>query len=103
MSEWIDRYLDGDLSDDEARTFLEAARRDPELETELRAYEQMLSVSDAEEQAGPSEHFTDEVMNRIPAASYRMDRHDRDGFWSQWAPRLAWAAGLAVFFGLGQC
>jgi hypothetical protein len=102
MSELIDRYLDGDLGDDEARAFMEAVRRDPELVAELRTYEQMLSVSDAEDQAGPSAHFTDEVMNRVTAASYRTERHGRDGFWSQWAPRLSWAAGLVVFFGLGQ-
>lgn len=102
MSELIDRYLDGDLSDDEARAFLEAVRRDPELEAELRTYEQMLAVSDPEEQAGPSGHFTDEVMNRIAAVSYRTERHGRKGFWYQWAPRLAWAAGFAAFFGLGQ-
>ena len=101
MSELIDRYLDGDLSEDEARAFLEAVDRDPDLEMELRTYEQMLAVSDAKDQTEPSASFTEDVMNRIAAVSYRTERR-RDGLWRQWVPRLAWAAGLAVFFGLGQ-
>lgn len=102
MSDLIDRYLDGDLTENEARAFLEAVGRDPDLEAELRTYEQMLAVGGDKRREEPSETFTDEVMRRIAAVTHRIQPTSRGSSMGQWIPRLAWAAGLAVFFGLGQ-
>ena len=50
---------------------IKAVRQDPDLEMELRTYEQMLALSDTEAQSEPSESFADEVMNRVAAISYQ--------------------------------
>jgi hypothetical protein len=62
------RYFDGDLSEREAREFLDAIAADPRLERELREYERMLALGKAlPAQQAPAE-FTERVMAEIHLA-----------------------------------
>lgn len=96
----IDRYLDGDLSETEAESFLDSLASDPDLETELREYERILGASPAPE--GPSAGFTDRVMDRLREPGAR-------GRWwpsltgrSAWRWGLGWAAAAVLAFSLGR-
>jgi hypothetical protein len=65
MDALLARYLDGELDDDEARAFAEAVSKNPELEAELRRYEQLLSAGrDLDRPAAPAD-FTRRVMDEI--------------------------------------
>ena len=65
MNDLIHRYLDGELSDDEARALYDAITSDPALEAELRNWERMLRGAAAAEPGAPSADFTDRVMGRV--------------------------------------
>jgi hypothetical protein len=101
MQAMIDRYLDGDLTDEEAEAFLNALRRQPELEAELREYERMLAGLRVDDPAGLSAEFTDRVMQEITAPSAR---RSRDLGWAasrRWMRPLAVAASIVLVFGIG--
>jgi len=107
MEHFIDRYLDGELTEEEAEAFLVAVRENPDLEAELRAYEETLAFAADTNPPGPSPDFTDQVMNRIasmnrqPAPRLHYLSHLRSLFGPTRAARLAWAAVLVLVFGLG--
>jgi hypothetical protein len=110
MDELIQKYLDGDLTDEEAAVLTRALAEDPELEAELRAFEQSLALASANVERDPSPTFTDEVMDRVAAShagsaaagKQRPSRARRGAGPSRaWWPRLAWAAGFAVVFVFG--
>jgi len=102
MNELIQRYLDGELSDDEARALREAIARDPRVDAELRAWERLLVAAAEAESGEPSADFTDRVMRRTAARPRGFDpRGLRSLFAVPWPARLAWAATLVVTFGLG--
>jgi len=101
MNELIQRYLDGELSEDEAQTLRETVARDPGVDAELRAWERMLSEAADAETGAPSPEFTDHVMRAVGGrrATFRL-RISRP-FRVSWATGLAWAATLVVTFALG--
>lgn len=101
MHDLIQRYLDGELSDDEARALREAIASDPEVDRELRAWEGMLGEAAAAESGAPSVGFTDRVMSRAVGRRGFALRNLQAFFGVPMPARLAWAATLVVTFGLG--
>jgi anti-sigma factor RsiW len=105
MKNLIDRYLDGELTEEEATTLLEVIARDPEMETELRSYEEMLSLAAGDLPGDPSAGFTNAVMDRI-AAGRQVQRAEPSRqpvpYWRSWRLGLAWAAALLVMFAIGR-
>jgi anti-sigma factor RsiW len=102
MDELIQKYLDGDLSDGEAREFNRRLAGEPELEAELKSYERMLVLASRSRNVNPSLDFTDQVMDRIAAGAPRPVYGGNDrSTQRRWLPRLAWAAGFAAVFVLG--
>jgi anti-sigma factor RsiW len=100
MDEYLQKYLDGDLSDAEAEIFSRALSQDPALEAELRTYERMLAEADAIDR-NPGPEFTDRVMERVEhiAAAMAPSAPDRSSLWRRtWMMRTAMAAGLAAVF-----
>jgi len=102
MDELIQKYLDGDLSDEDAAALTRALADDPALEAELRALEQALALAAANVAREPSPAFTDQVMERVAAGAAgakkarRTQRRRAAGGLSAWWPRLGWAAGFAA-------
>ena len=107
MKNLIDKYLDGALSEEEAATLLEVIARDPEMEAELRAYEEMLSLAAGDLADDPSAGFTGAVMDRITAGR-RVVRaapsqpQARWYFGRAWSLGLAGAAVLVLVFAIGR-
>jgi anti-sigma factor RsiW len=103
MDELIQKYLDGNLSEEEAAVFSRALADNPEMEVELNAFEQVLALASRLTNSDPSPGFTDSVMDRIAAGSHAPARLEtRRPFGSrQWLPRLAWAAGFVFVFAFG--
>jgi len=104
MNALIDRYLDGELSEEEARAFLDAVSADPALEAELRSYEAMLALAASHRAAGgPSDGLADRVMERVRGATRAAPAPPRSRvpLWVLWRPRVAWTAALAAIFTLG--
>jgi anti-sigma factor RsiW len=106
MDELIHKYLDGDLSDEEASVFAQRLARDPELEAELRDYERILALAVEDIGRNPSAAFTDNVMDRVAHAQPL--RRTKPAFvrgvmggTRSWGMRLAWAAGFALVFAFG--
>jgi anti-sigma factor RsiW len=101
MDELIQKYLDGNLSEEEATVFSRALADNPEMEAELGAFEQVLAMASRYSGGDPSPGFTDSVMARIAAGSYAPVRPDSGRPRRQWLPRMAWAVGLVFVFVLG--
>jgi hypothetical protein len=106
MNELIQRYLDGELSEEDARALREAIARDPEVDAELREWERMLGAAAGAETGAPSAGFTDRVMRDVAGRGLRSRlRLPHLGaprlFDLSWRTGLAWAATLVVTFGLG--
>jgi hypothetical protein len=106
MDELIQKYLDGDLSDEEASVFAQTLARDPELEAELRDYERILALAVEDIDRDPAAAFTDNVMDRVAHA--RPLHRARLAFvrgvmggTRAWGMRMAWAAGFALVFAFG--
>lgn len=99
MKTLIDKYLDGELSEMEATALVESIARDPELDAELRAYENMLAAATDATTGEPSAGFSDVVMDRIAAARGPATRPSpRPG----WRMALVWAAALFAVFIFGR-
>jgi anti-sigma-K factor RskA len=101
MHDLIHRYLDGELSEDEARALREAIASDPRVDTELREWERVLGAAAGAESGAPSAEFTDRVMRRVVGRRAAALQGLRALFDVRWPARLAWAATLVVAFGLG--
>ena len=106
METLLARYFDGDLDENEARKLLEAVESDPELEKELRAYEQVLALG--KKLPGPKAPagFTGRVMAEITAAAApggyrRRGRHRPALFSFRWVHVAAAAAAVAIAFAGG--
>jgi hypothetical protein len=65
MEDLLARYLDGELSEDEARALIRAAERDRAVASALREYEAILGASDALRGVEAPSGFADRVMERI--------------------------------------
>ena len=101
MSELIQRYLDGELSETEADALRAALARDPQLDAELRAWERLLGGVAHVEEDGPSAAFDDGVMRAVAARRRRLAPSPPWLFNLSRGARLAWAATLVVTFGAG--
>jgi hypothetical protein len=101
MKDLINRYFDGELTEEEAKTLRDAVAKNPEIDAELRAWELMLHVAGQADSGGPSESFTDSVMRRAAPDRRRIVRRTQNLFGFHWNTKLAWAAALIVTFGLG--
>ncbi len=104
MTRLIDRYLDGELSDEEARSFLAELEGDPALAAELQDYEEVLAELARTGSGEPSPDFTARVMADVHAlASHVQPRRQVVSLPARrrWPRALALAASLAVVFGLG--
>lgn len=102
MKALIDRYLDGELTEDEAEAFLGSLASDPTLEAELREHERLLSVGATLGAEGPSPDFTDRVMDHVHESHVPVRRRPAFPGWAvlRWGP--AWAAAAVFAFGLGR-
>jgi hypothetical protein len=100
MNELIERYLDGELSEEEARALREAIAGDPEVDAELREWERMLGAAADAETGAPSTDFTDRVM-RAAGRGRRFRLRAPRLFAPSWRTGLAWAATVIVTFALG--
>ncbi len=65
MDALIQKYLDGDLTDEESRVFLEALASDQDLNNEVRALEDLVDIGSGLESPTPSDGFTDRVMAEV--------------------------------------
>ena len=101
MNELIQRYLDGELSEEEARALREAVARDPEVDAELREWERMLNAAADAEIGAPSSEFTDRVMRATAGRGSWLRLRAPRLFGLSWRPQLASAATLVVAFALG--
>jgi hypothetical protein len=101
MNELIQRYLDGELSEEGAQALREAIASDPEVDAELRDWERMLRAAAAAETGAPSTDFTDRVMRAAAGRGRRFRLRAPRLFAPSWRTGLAWAATLVVTFALG--
>src|SRR5512139_991603 len=101
MNELIQRYLDGELSEEEARALREAIARDPNVDAELREWERMLRAAAEAETGAPSAEFTDRVMGAVTGRRSRLRLRAPRLFDLSWRTGLAWAATVVVMFALG--
>lgn len=95
------RYFDGDLSDREAREFLDRVEADSQLEKELRAYEQLLAVGKTLITPKAPEGFTERVMKGAAAEDRPVIIRQKHSYhitrWTGLA--VAAAAAVLVFAG----
>ena len=110
MDAMIARYIDGDLTEEEAGTFLESIENDPALEKELRDYEQVLFIGGELSPPRVPAGFTDRVMARVGVGISPQDsrssgririRRDRPGQFSIRWPGFALGAAVVVLAYLG--
>jgi len=101
VDELIQRYLDGELSMEEARQLREAIARDPRVEAELRAWEGLLKAAADADPRAPSAGFTAGVMRRVQPPRKLGLEMIRSLLAVSWPARVAWAATLVVMFALG--
>jgi anti-sigma factor RsiW len=101
MNALLARYLDGDLTTEEATEFLDALEDDSGLEAELRAHERLLSLGSQLSEVRAPEGFTESVMGRIRGDHARVPiRAARP--WRSWRGEwLAAAAAVVFFVGVG--
>jgi hypothetical protein len=101
MNDLINRYFDGELTEDEAAILRDAVAKDPEVDAELRTWERMLHVAGKTASGEPSAEFTDNVMKRVAPGRRRIVLGSTGPFGFNWNSKLAWAAALIVTFGMG--
>ena len=96
----MDRYLDGDLSEEEATAFIEALESDAELAAELRIHERIHAAGRSLGAGSAPEGFADRLMERVASrsVSFAPRRTSRANWW----PALAAAAMIVLAFGLGR-
>ena len=106
MDEYIQKYLDGDLTEEEATTFARALAADAALDAELRIYERMLAAAAENLYRDPSPEFTDHVMERIDTPTFTaspspglLQRWFGDP--RSWGLRAALATGFVAVFMVG--
>jgi len=101
MDPYLQKYLDGDLSEREAADFMRMLDDDPELEAELRAFERALTTAAGNLEREPTGGFTERVMTRIREQWATPTPGIFARLFGRWAPRLAWAAAFAAVFMVG--
>lgn len=105
MDALLARYLDGELDEDEARALFDAVSENPELEAELRRYEQMLAAGRALDRPPAPAGFTGRVMAEIGDLEPAVKRSSPLENVARWfglvdstpgSRRLSWAGAAAV-------
>ena len=108
MDALIQKYLDGELTDEESRVFLEALASDNDLNNEVRALEDLADIASRLESPTPSDGFTDRVMEEVSSLESPMPlpvkKTIRPKFWrSNLLPLAAsWAFALGLGYFLSQ-
>ncbi len=108
MDALIQKYLDGELTDEESRVFLEALASDQDLNNEVRALEDLVDIGSRLESPTPSDGFTDRVMEEVSSLETPMPlsvkKTNRPIFWrSNLLPLAAsWALALGLGYFLSQ-
>jgi len=106
MDAQLIRYLDGELSEEEAMGFLQRVEDDPDLRRLLEEEEALLCA--ARELAAPpaSASFADQVMDALPESPLTEMRPSAVDpgrpRWRRWAPALSAAAVVLLAFALGR-
>lgn len=101
MKDLINRYFDGELTEEEANTLRDAVARDPQIDEELRVWEHMLLAAEDSRAGEPSSVFTDRVMGSVATESGLITPRNKVLLGLGWGQSFAWAAALIVTFGLG--
>ncbi|RKZ11432.1 hypothetical protein DRQ53_03210 [bacterium] len=96
----MNRYLDGELSEDEATAFIEALENDPSLGSELHAHESIHAAGRSLGAESAPAGFADRLMQRLADESGSHASHR--SFRANWWPALAAAAMIVFAFGLGR-
>jgi len=65
MESLIQKYLDGELTEEESRQFLDILASDKEINREVRALEEIVDLGSQLETPSPSDGFTDRVMDEV--------------------------------------
>jgi anti-sigma factor RsiW len=65
MDSLIQKYLDGELTEEESRQFLDILASDKEVNREVRALEEVVDLGSQMETPSPSNGFTDRVMKEV--------------------------------------
>jgi hypothetical protein len=108
MDSLIQKYLDGELTDEESRVFLEALASDQDLNNEVRALEELVDIGSGLESPTPSDGFTDRVMEEVGALDtpipLPVKKTNRPVFWRGNLLPLAasWALALGMGYFLSQ-
>ena len=105
MDALLARFFDGDLTEREAREFLDAVENNHHLEKELRAYERVLAAAKTLPSPRVPAGFTERVMRSVaaePSAQpVRRERLRPSFFRMQWAGAAVAAAAVVVAFAGG--
>jgi len=115
MDALLARYLDGELTANEARALLQRLQEDPGLASELHDYERILASANQLKYAEAPLGFADAVMDRIAsqptrfpaqqpsrASSQKLSGPGTRGVSFSWRQGLAVAAVLVLAFVLGR-
>lgn len=65
MESLIQKYMDGELSEEESQRFLDAVETDPGLNREVRALEELVELGSRLKPVAPPHGFTDGVMSAV--------------------------------------
>ncbi len=95
----IRKYLDGELSEEEAQEFLEALAHDSELNIEVAALEQVGELAAEQPDVSLSPQFTNRVMNTLSPQSQLAGPVQNQSNW--WRRSLPMAASWVLAVGLG--
>ncbi|MFH1755326.1 MAG: hypothetical protein ABIA59_06440 [Candidatus Latescibacterota bacterium] len=101
MDTLLARYFDGDLDDREARILLERVENEPALRKELRAYEQMLTMSTKLASPKAPAGFTERVMAGIAPLGRWERARSRPHVFSRSFGAMAAAAAVVILAYIG--
>jgi hypothetical protein len=98
MQDKLARYLDGELSEEEAALLMRMVAEDPALEKEIREYETILSAAERLPRRRPSAGFEERVMEALEEPHVRRSGKRAPSSLKSWYAAAA-ALILGVFLG----
>ncbi len=103
MDYLIQKYLDGELTEEESRQFLDILASDNEINREVRALEEIVDIGSQLEPPFPSSGFTDRVMNEVRLLEHPKGIPAKSSFGSVFRRQslLPLAASWIIALGLG--